>query len=104
MYFPVLSPELEAMFTKCWDKFFNLTSFIRLRRKIKNINNISMKFIMLTDDNQILKYWFVSGLFPNIHRHLTKVLAQIIQCIIFERNELSITIYSMVTDVKLICC
>ena len=36
--------------------------------------------------------WFVM-----IHRHLTKVSAQKIQCIIFERNELSITIYSMVT-------
>ena len=40
---------------------------------------------MLTDNNQILANWFVI-----IHRHLTKVSAQIIQCIIFERNELSI--------------
>ena len=46
---------------------------------------------MLTDNNQIFRNWFVI-----IHRHLTKVSAKIIQCIIFERNELSITIYSMV--------
>ena len=68
-------------------KFCNLTSFIRLGRKIKNINNISLKFIMLTDNNQFLRNWFVI-----IHRHLTKVSAQIIQCIIFEGNELSITL------------
>ena len=42
---------------------------------------------MLTDNNQIFRYWFVI-----VHRHLTKVSAQIIQCIIFERNELSITL------------
>ena len=72
-------------------KLCNLTSFIRLRRKIKNINNISLKFIMLTNNNQIFRNWFVI-----IHRHRTKVSAQIIQCIIFERNELSITIYSKV--------
>ena len=42
------------------------------------------------DNNQIFRNWFVI-----IHRDLTKVSAQIIQCIIFERNELSITIYSM---------
>ena len=40
---------------------------------------------MLTDNNQIFWTWFVI-----IHCHLTKVSAQIIQCIIFERNELSI--------------
>ena len=45
---------------------------------------------MLTDNNQIFRNWFVI-----IHRHPTKVSAQIIQCIIFERIELSITIYSM---------
>ena len=56
----------------------------------KNINNISLKFIMLTDNNQIFRNWFVI-----IHRHLTKVLAQIIQCIIFERNELSITLSAL---------
>ena len=42
------------------------------------------------DNNQIFKNWFVI-----IHRHLTKVSAQIIQCIIFERNELSITISNL---------
>ena len=43
---------------------------------------------MLTDNNQIFRNWFVI-----IHRHLTKVSAQLIQCIIFELNELSITLY-----------
>ena len=42
---------------------------------------------MLTDNNQIFRNWFVI-----IHCHLTKVSAQIIQCIILERNELSITL------------
>ena len=72
-------------------KFCNLTSFILLRRKIKNINDISSKFIMLTDNNQIFRNWFII-----IHCHLTKDSAQIIHCRIFERNELSITSYSMV--------
>ena len=45
---------------------------------------------MLTDNNQIFRNWFVI-----IHRHLTKVSAQIIQCIIFERNELFITLSVM---------
>ena len=63
--------------------------FIRLRRKIKNIN-ISLKFMMLTDNNKISRNWFVI-----IHRHLTKVSAQIIQCIIFGRNELSITLSTL---------
>ena len=71
-------------------KFCNLTSFIRPLRKIKNINNISLKFIMLTDNNQIFRNWFVI-----IHRYLTKVSAQIIQCIIFERKELSITLFTL---------
>ena len=34
------------------------------------------------DNNQIFSNWFAI-----IHLHLTKVSAQIIQCIIFERNE-----------------
>ena len=42
------------------------------------------------DNNQIFRNWFVI-----IHRHLTKVSAQIIQCIIFERNELSLTISTL---------
>ena len=46
-------------------------------------------------NNQIFRNSFVI-----IHRHLTKVSAQIIQCIIFERNKLSITNYSMVTRGK----
>ena len=45
---------------------------------------------MLTVNNQIFRNWFVI-----IHCHLTKVSAQIIQCLIFERIELSITVYSM---------
>ena len=77
-------------------KFCNLTSSKILKIAaysyyyayfIKNINNISLKFIMLTDNNQILRNWFVI-----IHCHLTKISAQIIQCIIFERNELYITL------------
>ena len=49
-----------------------------------------LKFIMLTDNNQIFRNWFVI-----IHCHLTKVSAQIIQCIVFERNELSITLSTL---------
>ena len=45
---------------------------------------------MLTDDNRIFRNWFVI-----IHLNLTKISAQIIQCQIFERNELYNTIYSM---------
>ena len=67
--------------------FCNLTSFLRLRRKIKNINNISLKFIMLTDNNQISKNSVVI-----IYCHLTKVSSQINKCIIFEPNEQSITL------------
>ena len=51
---------------------------------------------MLTDNNQIFRNWFVI-----IHRHLTKVSAQIIQCIIFERNELYNTIYSLASLSKI---
>ena len=57
--------------------------------EIKNIN-ISLKCIMFTDNNQIFRNWFVI-----IHRHLTKVSAQIIQCIIFKRNELTITLSTL---------
>ena len=45
---------------------------------------------MLTDNNQIFRNWFVI-----IQRHLTKVSAYMIQCIIFERNELSITLSTL---------
>ena len=45
---------------------------------------------MLTDNNQIFRNWFVI-----IHRHLTKDSAQIIQYIIFESNELSITLSTL---------
>ena len=48
---------------------------------------------MLTDNNQIFRNWFVI-----IHHHLTNVSAQIIQCIIFERNELSITLSTLWWD------
>ena len=59
-------------------KFCNLISFKWLRRKIKNINNISLKFIMLTDNYQIFRNCFVV-----IYCHLTKVSSQINKCIIF---------------------
>ena len=42
------------------------------------------------DNNQIFRNWFVI-----IHHHLTKVSAKIIQCIIFERNELSIRLSTL---------
>ena len=42
------------------------------------------------DNNQIFRNWFVI-----IHRHLTKVSAQIIQCIIFDCYELSITVSTL---------
>ena len=91
MYYPVLSPELEAiyMFQSARYKFCNLTSLFLLRRKIKNINNISLKFKMFTN-NQIFRFYFVI-----IYCHLTKVSSQINKCIIFEPNELYNTIYSM---------
>ena len=47
---------------------------------------------MLTNNNQIFMNWFVI-----IHRHLKKVSAQIIQCIIFERNEISIALSTLWT-------
>ena len=61
--------------------------------KIKNINNISLKFIMLTDNNQIFSNCFVI-----IYCHLTKVSSQINKCIIFEPNELSITLSIIWSD------
>ena len=48
------------------------------------------KFIMFTDNNQIFRNWFVI-----IHRHLTKVSSQINKCIIFGRNELSLTLFTL---------
>ena len=45
MYYPVLWPELKAMplcLQSAGYKFCNLTSFILLRLKIKNFNNISL--------------------------------------------------------------
>ena len=54
---------------------------------------------MLTDNNQIFRIWFVI-----IHRDLTKVSAQIIQCIIFERNELSITLSTLFYNSDRIIC
>ena len=85
-------PNYRLCFQSARYKFCNLTSFIRLLRKIKNIN-ISLKFIMLTGNNQIFRNWFVI-----IHRHLTKVSGQIIRCIIFERNELSITLSTLLLN------
>ena len=49
-------------------KFCNLTSLIQQRRKIKDINKISLKFMMLTDNNQIFRNCFVI-----IYCHLIKV-------------------------------
>ena len=48
---------------------------------------------MFTDNNQIFRNFFVI-----IYCHLTKVSSQINKCIIFEPNELSITLclYSLV--------
>ena len=65
-------------------KFCNLTSFIRLRHKIKNIN-ISLK--SMSTDNQIFGNCCVI-----IYCYLTKVSSQINKSIIFEPNELSITL------------
>ena len=48
---------------------------------------------MLTDKHQIFMNCFVI-----IHHHLTEVSAQIIQCIIFERYELSITLYTEILN------
>ena len=45
---------------------------------------------MLTDNNQIFRNWFAI-----IHCHLTKVSAKVLQCIIFEHNELSITLSTL---------
>ena len=50
---------------------------------------------MLTDNYQILRNWFVI-----IHCHLTKVSAQIIQCIIFVRNELSVTLSTLWSNLR----
>ena len=58
-YYPVLSTELEAMLTSALYEFCNLTLFIRPKRKIKNVINISGKFIMLTYNNQIFSSCFV---------------------------------------------
>ena len=51
---------------------------------------ISLKFIVLTDNNEIFSNRFVI-----INRHLTKVSAQINQRIICENNELSITLSTL---------
>ena len=45
---------------------------------------------MLTDNNQIFRNCFFI-----IHYHLKKVSARIITCIIFELNELSITLSTL---------
>ena len=54
-------------------------------------------FIMLTDSNQIFRNCFVI-----IYCHLTKVSSQINKCIIFEHNELSITLSTMWWDCLLL--
>ena len=88
MYYPVLSSELEAMFTKCQVQI--LQSYFISYGYDKNIN-ISLKFIMLTDNNQIFRNCFVII----IYCHLTKVSSQINKCIIFEPNEISITLSTL---------
>ena len=60
-------------------------------RKIKNVKNISNKFIMLADKNQLFRNCFV-----NIRYHLAQVSTRINKCLIFEPNKLYDTIYSMV--------
>ena len=45
---------------------------------------------MSPDNNQIFRNWLVM-----IHRDLTKISAEIIQCIIFERNGLSIALSTL---------
>ena len=79
-------PNLRLCLQSARYKFCNLTSFIWLWRKSKN-NNISLKFIMLTNRNQIFTNCFVI-----IYCHVTKVSSQINKFIIFEPNELSITL------------
>ena len=69
--------------------FAVFTSFTHLKRKIKNCN-ISLKFIMLTYDNQIFRNWFI------IYWHLTKISVEINKCLILEPNELSITTTIMI--------
>ena len=54
---------------------------------------------MLTDNNQIFRNWFII-----IHRHLTRVSAQIIQSLFFERNELSITLSTLWCNYKCTLC
>ena len=54
-----------------------------------NINNISLKCAMLTDNSQIFRNYFI------IYCHLTKVSSQINKCIIFEPNELSVTLSTL---------
>ena len=70
-------------------KFCNLTSLIRLRRKIKNINNISLKFIMLTYNNQTFRNCFgiIIGI---IYCHLTKVSAKIRFSLVFKFTSASV--------------
>ena len=51
------------------------------------------------DNNQISRNWFVI-----IRPHLTKVSTQIIQFIIFERNELSITLSTLWFRLLLTTC
>ena len=62
--------------------------------KSKNSNNISLKFIVLTDNKQIFRNCFVF-----IYCHLTKVSSHINKWIIFEPNELSITLSTLWCDV-----
>ena len=83
-------PNFRLCLQSAGYKFCNLTSFIRLYLKIKNINNISFQFIMLTDNNEIFRNCFVI-----FYCHLTKVSSQINKCIIFVPNELSITLSTL---------
>ena len=63
-------------------KFCNLISFIRQKRKIKNVIDISNKCIILTDNNQIIALSI-------------KISARLNKWIIVEPYELSITLSSL---------
>ena len=75
MYYHVFSSELEA----ARYKFCNLTSFIRPRRKVENVNNISLNFMMFKVQQPNFQELLCYHLF-----HLTKVSSHINYWIIFD--------------------
>ena len=85
MSYPVLSSELEAIcLQSARYKFCNLTSFMRPRRKVENVNNISLNFMMFKVQQPNFQELLCYHLF-----HLTKVSSHINYWIIFD------TIYSL---------